>query len=180
MTYTIFAFLSCVLHDPLPTLSVRWSVSLSVNWLIPFFAFSVLWSFMSPLLLPKCPSDLFFRCVCPPTLDWGSSCLIGVSFLFCLSILNTSSKKNAVGTIGQKVGEDLEYLFHLDFVFITSILLLSSDIIAPIQLLSFSLTAPTRLLSFILTALTSLNCRLSSPLHPAPIRFLMLVLTTST
>ena len=58
-----------------------------VGWLVGLlFAFWPFFSFLSSLLLPKCPApgDLFYHCPCPPACAWGSrvSGLVLVLFIF--------------------------------------------------------------------------------------------------
>ena len=72
-TVTILVACYATLH---PAMLVHWLVLFLVNWLVsqlvPFFIFLAFLSFLSLLLLPKCFSDLFLHCSCPPARDQGS------------------------------------------------------------------------------------------------------------
>ena len=60
-----------------------------VGWSLvsPLFTFSASFSFLSSLLLPKRPSDLFFHYPCPTACDWGSRVSGLVSSASCNSAL---------------------------------------------------------------------------------------------
>ena len=79
----LFTFLDCSppLFSRLPRYStshyigplVCWSVSSPRRAVCQFhFTFSAFMRYLSSLLLPKFPSDLFNHCTCPPASDWGS------------------------------------------------------------------------------------------------------------
>ena len=69
-----FQFCVMQFYSVHPALSVRPSIGRLIGWLVSWspLNFLAFLSFLSSLLLPKCPSDLFSHCSCPFACNWGS------------------------------------------------------------------------------------------------------------